>query len=168
MPKQVHRLGVVAVSRRPVTRWGKRGFAASAVLPQAPATPPMSRLSPPGDVETWYVGPAELVLHSGDAGHHRDNLLAARPSLWVALRPGDPPVVAAVTADPYEGEGFAGDPGLVVEAVPMPEALRAAVAAFVAAHHVEQVFHKRRRKPVDPQGLSRSSTPPVGPARGSR
>jgi hypothetical protein len=136
-------VGVLAVSRAPATRWGSRVIRPWGVLPAVPATPPGTRLGPAGAVETWYAGPAAVALHPGDTAHYRDNL-AARPSLWIALRAGGL-VVAGVTADPYEGEGWAGDPGLVVEAVAMPEPVRARVAAFFQAFHVETPFEKRRR-----------------------
>lgn len=155
MPVERLRLGVIAVARAPSSRWARRGFAASAVLPDVPEAAPMTRLGPAGDIESWYLGPAELALHSGDTAHYRDNLTGARPSLWVALAPGRPPAIAGLTADPYEGEGLVGDPGLVVEAVPMPAAVARRLAAFVAAHHVEQVFEKRRRKRADPEALGR-------------
>ena len=57
--------------------------------------------------------------------------------------------VHLVTVDPYEGEGLASDEGLTVEAVAMPDAVRANVEAFIAAHHVDIPFKKRQRKPVD-------------------
>jgi hypothetical protein len=43
----------------------------------------------------------------------------------------------------------------IVESVPMPEPVREAVAAFVAEHHVEAVFVKRKRDRADPQSLGR-------------
>jgi hypothetical protein len=69
---------------------------------------------------------------------------------------GDPPyAVAAVTADPAEGEGLT-EPGQgIVEAVAMPERLRQVIAAFAAEHHVEQVFKKRTRDRADPEALAR-------------
>jgi hypothetical protein len=147
-------VGVLAQSRKPVTRWARRGFTPLAVLTPAPATPPGTRIGPAGDVETWYAGPAQIALHPGDTSHYRDNLRSARPALWVALVAGGLEV-RLVTADPYEGEGLAGDPGLVVEAVAMPDAVRAEVAAFFAALHVEEPFVKRRRQRADPEAMAR-------------
>lgn len=158
MPQQTRRIAVFAVSRAPVSRWAARGYAPSSVLDAAPDLAPGTRLTPPGAVETWYVGPAEVLLHSGDTGHHRDNLRSARPSVWVALRPTahpGPPELLTATVDPYEGEAMAGDEGIVVEAVEMPPGLRADLEAFFAAHHVERAFEKRRRKRADPEALAR-------------
>ncbi len=43
----------------------------------------------------------------------------------------------------------------LVETVPMPNAIRRMVAAFVAEHHVEQPFVKRKRDRADPEALAR-------------
>lgn len=166
MPRKGMTVGVVAVSRKPVSRWAKRGFVPSAVLPAVPSMPPRTRLGPEGDVETWYLGPASIEFHPGDTGHYRDNLLSGRPSVWVALRAGREPEVHLVTVDPYEGEAIAGDPGLVVEAVPMPEALRLAVTAFFEAHHVEEVFVKRNRTRSDPGGRRPEGSRVLHPDKG--
>jgi hypothetical protein len=134
------------------------------VLPAEPATLPGTRLSDENGTETWYLGARDMVLWSGDAGHHRDNLGSGRPSVWVALRGTDPAraEVVAVTVDPYEGEGLASDPDLIVDAVPMPEPVARAVAAFAEAHFVEMPFKKRKRLPADPNALT-SRAPRVLP-----
>jgi len=152
MPKLTLRVGIVGELRQPVTRWGRPTLRPVAVLPAEPGTPPMTRLATTGGTETWYLGARDLVFHSGDTGHHRDNLASRRPSVWVALRgttPGASELVAA-TVDPYEGEGLAGDLDLTVEAVPMPEPVAIALAAFVAENHVEIPFRKRKRSPQNP------------------
>ncbi|WP_099865300.1 DUF3305 domain-containing protein [Pararhizobium haloflavum] len=154
MPKVSRRVGVITVSRKPVTRWAKRGFAPSAALPDVPETEPGTRLGPAGDVESYYAGAHAITLYSGETAHYRDNLVAG-PSLWISMRPDSATGVMIVTADPYEGEALAGDPGFVVEAVSMPAAIRDWVADFVAVHHVEHVFEKRKRRRADPDALTR-------------
>ena len=68
----------------------------------------------------------------------------------------DPPYeLFTVTADPSEGEAMTEAGSDVVESVPMPEAIRAAVEAFVAEHHREQVFEKRKRDRADPEAMAR-------------
>jgi hypothetical protein len=39
--------------------------------------------------------------------------------------------------------------------VPMPKEIQQAVADFVAEHHVEQAFSKRKRDRADPEALGR-------------
>ncbi len=159
MPKEILRLGVLALRRPPVTRWGTGEVRPIAVLPDAAPLPANSLMRADGGAETWYLGARDLVLWSGDTAHHRDNLASGRPSVWVALRGDDPAraEVVCLTADPYEGEGLASDLDLIVDAVPMLDAVQAAVQAFVAAHHVDMPFKKRKRLPADPHAfVSRS------------
>jgi len=155
MPQRTIRLGVMAIRRPPVTRWGSGELRPSAVLPQEPEIAPATLISNENGVETWYLGARDMVLYSGDTGHHLDNLNSGRPSVWVVLRGQDPATthLACVTVDPYEGEGYASDLEAKVEAVPMPALIRAEVAAFVAAHHVEIPFKKRKRLPADPNAM---------------
>jgi len=82
--------------------------------------------------------------------------------LWIALRAtnAEPPyIVAAVTADPAEGESLTETATDMVEQVPMPEAIQELVAAFVAEHHVEQPFVKRQRDRANPEVLARRGPP---------
>ncbi len=152
MPRQSHRLGILARRTPPANRWSTGALTPSAVLIPEPPLAPRTRISAEGGVEVWYLGAADLVLHSGDATHHRDNLLSGAPRVWVALEGADPATAAirAATADPYEGEGLASDVALTVEAVAMPVPLARALAAFVEAHLVEIPFKKRARQPADP------------------
>jgi hypothetical protein len=147
MPEDRFTVGVVAIKRKLKSAWVSHAWAPFAVLPAAPAATPWTPLSHEGENETWYVGPAEVVLHHGETGHYRDNLSVERPSLWVALRPtaGEEHEIVSVTADPYEGEALAESADLLVEAVPMPPDILERVAAFFAAHHVERPFFKRKR-----------------------
>ena len=151
MPKETFKVGVLAQSRPPVTQWGGRVVRPTAVFGIVPATAPGTLVSEVDGVETWYLGAADITLHSGDTAYYRDNL-SGRPSVWVALpqcRDGARAQVQMATVDPHEGEGLASDEALVVEAVAMPDAVRARVEAFIAAHHVDIPFKKRQRKPVD-------------------
>lgn len=157
-------LGIVARRRVSTNKWAPPvSWAPTAALPLAPQTPPMTRLTPEGDEESWYVGPAELTLHPGEAAHYRDNLQSGRPSLWVAVREaGEGVSIAVVTADPYEGEALAGDAGLILEAVPMAPEIASALGAFVEAFHVEREFFKRKRKKADPEALARRAPRVLG------
>ncbi len=63
--------------------------------------------------------------------------------------------VVTVTADPSEGEAFTESTANLVEQVPMPASIQEIVAAFVAEHHVEREFFKRKRDRADPESLAR-------------
>jgi Protein of unknown function (DUF3305) len=114
------------------------------------------------DAATFYVGAAAIELYRTETDHYRSNLDSGAPSVWIALRPtGTQPPFAlfAVTADPAEGESFtqAGDD--LVDAVPMPPAVREILEAFVAEHHIEQPNYRRKRDCAGPETLvSRAPT----------
>ena len=55
-----------------------------------------------------------------------------------------------MTADPAEGEAFTDAGSNVVEAVPMPPEVARSIGRFIAEHHVERPFVKRRRQPATP------------------
>jgi hypothetical protein len=149
-------IGVLVAKRRLKGPWAGHAWVPQGVLPGVPATAPWTRLAVTEDEELYYAGAHEVRLHRSDTSHYGDNLAASRPSLWVALRPvGDEVEVAAVTADPYEGESRADGIGEIVEAVPMPPEIQARVAAFFAAFHVERPFVKRKRDRGDPEALAR-------------
>jgi hypothetical protein len=133
------------------------------VLAGTPEAAPWTPLSTQGDVMTFYAGAADVSLYRTDTAHYRDNLASGSPALWVALRPTgvEPPFdLIAVTADPAEGEAFTQNGDHLVEAVPMPEAIRSVIEAFVAEHHVEQPFVKRKRDRADPEALARRGPQP--------
>lgn len=151
-------VGVVVERRKAKSAWIDHVWRPVAVLPGEPGTAPWTQLDSGEEVATFYAGAAEIELHQSETTDYRDNLASGAPSLWVALRPTgvEPPYdVVAVTANPSEGESFTQSGDDLVEAVPMPEPIRATVAAFVAEHHVEREFYKRKRDRADPEALAR-------------
>lgn len=157
-------VGVVVERRKATSPWLDILWRPVAVLAGVPDAAPWTQLSLEGETATFYAGPAEVDLYRSESENYRGNLASGAPSIWVALQAtgGEPPyALTAVTADPAEGEGWT-EPGQgLIEAVPMPEPVREAIAAFVAAHHVEQVFQKRKRDRADPESLARQR-PRVG------
>ena len=94
----------------------------------------------------------ETDLLSRQSGVRRAGTLGRDDSRPKAIRPIE---LVTVTADPAEGEGFTesarqsgrtgGDAGIDPEIV----------AAFVAEHHVERQFFKRKRDRQDTESLAR-------------
>ena len=151
-------VGVVVERRVATSPWIEHVWRPVGVLAGVPETPPWTSLPGASGADTFYAGAAEVELYRSETTNYRDNLAAGQPSLWVVLRPtgGDPPFsVVRVTADPAEGEAFTETATDLVEAVSMPEAIAEAVAAFVAEHHVERTFEKRRRDRADPEVFGR-------------
>ncbi len=145
MPREVVRVAVLGVSHPPANKWAKRIVRPAAIMADIPALECGALMAEKAEVRTYYMGDHGVVLHSGETAHYIDNLRAAQPSLWVSC---DADEVRLVTADPYEGEAMASDPERLVEALAMPQAFAERIAAFIAAHHVHEEFHKRKRTPA--------------------
>jgi len=151
-------VGVVIERRSAKSPWADFIWRPSAVLAGEPDAAPWTLLDAEADRTTFYAGAGEIALYRTDTAYYRDNLATGEPMLWAVLRPtgGEPPFrVVSVTADPNEGEAFATVGTDLVEALPMPASIRDAVEAFVAEHHVERAFAKRKRDRADPEALAR-------------
>jgi hypothetical protein len=151
-------VGVVAERRKADSPWIDYVWRGVAVLPDEPDMQPWTSLREQEDATLFYAGPAVIDLYRSETERYRENLVSGSPSIWIVLAPSEgawPYSVAAVTADPAEGEAFTEAGANLVEAVPMPEVLRAAVENFIAEHHVEREFVKRKRNRADPEALAR-------------
>jgi hypothetical protein len=139
-------VGVLVERSKSASQWSDFLWRAVGVLIGVPDTPAWTRLSDDGARATFYAGAADVELHRGV------------PSLWVALGPtdADPPYkLLIVTADPAEGEAMTGAGNNLVEAIPMPLTVQEAIAQFIAEHHVETQFSKRKRDRANPEALAR-------------
>jgi len=151
-------VGIVAERRKAASQWIDFVWRPLAVLPGLPEAAPWTVLSTEGDITVFYLGTTQIELHRSETANYRDNLASGAPAVWIALRPvdGDQPyTIAAATVDPAEGEAFTEAGNDLIEAVPMPPAIRDIVADFVAEHHVEREFFKRKRDRGDPEALAR-------------
>lgn len=151
--------GVVVERRKAKSVWVDFVWRPVAVFAGVAEATPWTLLNADAECATFYAGPAEIALYRSDCGNYRDNLATAEPKLWAVLRPtgGDPAfAIVTVTADPSEGEALATSGTDLVEALPMPAPIRAALNEFLAEHHPpEQTFVKRERDRADPQVLAR-------------
>jgi hypothetical protein len=151
-------VGVVVERSKAASQWLDFHWRPTAVLTGIPDTPLWTKLSDDGERATFYAGPAEIELHRSETANYRTNLATGEPLLWIVLRrtESEPPYkVFAVHADPAEGEAMteAGDD--LIETVAMPEVVQDAVAAFIAEHHVERQFVKRKRDRANREALSK-------------
>lgn len=151
-------VGVIVGRVKAASSWIDYTWRPTTVLAGQPDTPPWTALADDGERAAFYAGPASVELHHSETANYRDNLGSNSPALWVVLREtgAEPPyALYLVTADPAEAEGMTAAGSNIVEPVPMPDTVRDAVAAFVAEHHVEEVFVKRKRDRADPELLGR-------------
>jgi hypothetical protein len=153
-------VGVVVERRRATSQWVDFLWRPVALLAGAPDADPWTMLDGDDEVTRFYAGAKDIELFRSETTNYRDNLCSGTPALWVALRPSgvEPPYeIILVTADPAEGEAFTETGTDLVEAVPMPDAIRDELARFVAEHHVERQTFKRKRDRADPEALARRS-----------
>jgi hypothetical protein len=157
MPTFTMDIGVILERRKAKSPWLDVIWEAQAILPEPAAAETGSPLGANGDGELIYGGAAVLEAHTIETGFYRDNMTSGAPRIWVVLRPqadGSQPAVVKVTCDPTEGEGYTETGWDIVNMVPMPEPIQLALADFIAAHHVEQPFIKRKRDRQDPEALA--------------
>jgi len=151
-------VGVVIERSKSASPWAEFYWRPVSVLTGVPETAPWTKLSEHGEHATFYAGSAEIKLYRTETSNYRDNLALALPLLWVVLQPveRDPPFeLMMVTADPAEGEAMTEAGVNLVDTVPMPLPMQEAISAFIAEHHVEQVFVKRKRDRANPEALGR-------------
>jgi hypothetical protein len=146
-------LGVVVRRTPGVTRWAAWSWKAVAVLPGAGAAD-WRELRREGCAVEYHAATLTLDLHHTQTEAYLDALRARVPSIYVVMRPlaapeGAMPLeVTLVTASPFEAQDYCDTGEEIVERVPMPEGLIALIRDFIAAHHVEEEFRKRRRDRV--------------------
>jgi hypothetical protein len=149
----------VLAERRPgVTQWADEVWRVVDVLEDAPDVPPWTLLREEAGRSLFFAGVAEVALHPTDTDNYKHNLEAAQPLVWVALRPASTAAgfaLQAVTVDPGEAHLYADAGNDLLEALPMPAGLRAVTEAFVATHHKDRTFYKRRRDRADPEAMAR-------------
>jgi hypothetical protein len=156
-------VGVVVERSKATSPWLDSVWRSVAVLCGVPDAAPWTALGTAPPAATFYMGAAEIELYRSETDHYRSNLASGAPSVWVALRPtGTLPAyeLFAVTADPSEGESFTQSGDDLVDAVPMPAAVRQIVETFVAEHHVEQPIYRRKRDGAGPEAPARNGPPP--------
>lgn len=157
-PLQTITVGVVVERTKGASHWSEFLWRPVSVLAGAPEAPPWTKLSDDGERATFFAGLGTIALYRSETTYYRSNLESGAPALWIALRPtsAEPPFsIAAVTADPAEGESLSEPATDLVEQVPMPASIERIIAAFIAEHRVEQPFVKRQRDRADPEALGR-------------
>lgn len=151
-------LGVVIERREIDNPWQSVSWRAVAVIPGAPEIDEARQLrNGPGWVQ-YHAATLALELHRSDTEGYKHNISdEGAPMVYVVLRFDDDegdedddgvPRPFLVTACPFEAAAYldATATGEMIERVPMPEAVRAWVQEYVAKHHVDEPFVKKRKR----------------------
>ena len=143
-------VGIVVRKTPGVTKWAKWNWKAVAVLPGAgPAD--WHELRRDGDAVEYHAGTLELELFCTDTEAYLAGLTCDVPMVYVIM--GDAGHNAEledidltlITASPYEAQDYADSGEELIERIPMPATIIAWVAEFVAKHHHQEAFIKRKR-----------------------
>ena len=170
-------LGVVVERRRVDHPWKDFSWRPVAVIPGAPPIDPSGEwtvLRSGEDWEQYHCGTLPLELFRRETEGYKVNLTQDPPQVFVLLRSDDDPegrhefLPFLVTASPYEAQDYLDSGEEIVEGVAMPPDVTAFVQAFVDTHHVDEVFHKRRRQKARSGDDAFSRRPPVSRGNAGR
>jgi hypothetical protein len=145
-------LGVVVERRRSRSRWQDWSWRpVSVILGAPPLGPEWRELVRDQDWTRYHAANLPLELSRGETDAYILNLSQAPPRVYVVLRAtggqdAQPWRPLLITASPGEAEGYLSSGDEIVEGVAMPAAVIAWLEDFVARHHVERPFVKRKRK----------------------
>ncbi|MBO1075111.1 DUF3305 domain-containing protein [Roseomonas marmotae] len=156
-------VAVLAERRPAASPWADWSWRVVEVLEDAPDLPDWTPLRQEERRTLFFAGRSHVALHPSDTSNYKHNLESADPRLWVVLRPVErEPGMALhlVTLDPGEAHLYADVGNDTMESLPLPAFLRVPAQDYVATHHRERDFHKRRRDRADPEALARR--PPGG------
>jgi hypothetical protein len=142
-------VGVVVERRRLASPWADEAWTPVAVLPGVPESAPGSVMREGDGWAQLYAGSLPLELFRKETASYKYNLESGA-KIWVVLRRSDDGALPwrphLATVAPDEGQAAMEGGEDIVEAVPMPAAIRDWVVRFIDAHHVDEPFHKRQRK----------------------
>lgn len=137
-------------------RWVNERWEPIAVIP--PVVPPMAtgpdtptpvKISAPPASTRWRFDGHAFELHPCEAEGYYLNLVAPDPKAFVMWRMtedgGDPPVFPVIVTVSYNEAARMLDGGERVDAVPLPEGIRAWMEPFVAEHYKPEPRKKVRR-----------------------
>jgi hypothetical protein len=147
-------VGVVVERRTAKSPWLDFLWRPISVLAGRSSAAPWTPIAVVAETTLFYAGETVIELHRTETANYRGNLASGAPVLWVVLRPTASTQaydLLTVTADPAEGEAFTDAGNDLVETVQMPAAIAQEIGDFIAEHHVERPFVKRRRQRAEPQ-----------------
>ncbi len=167
-------LGVVLERRRSDNPWQDYAWRPVAVIPGAAPCDPCGQWTVLAAGEGWthyHAGTLTLELFRKETEGYKVNLSQQPPCIFVGLRSGEDAdcdhdlVPFLVTACPYEPQDYLDSGDDLVEAVAMPEGVVAFVQAYIETHHVDEPFHKRKRKRHESGDQSFGRRAPTAPKR---
>ena len=160
-------MGVVIERREVDHAWQDHCWRPVSVIPGAGPVDGWQVLDSGAGWTRFHAATLDLELHRKETEAYKVNLSSAPPRVYVCLRveeeapdPGREVAPFLVTASPYEAQDYIDSGDDIVEGVPMPEGVIAWIQDFVARHHVDEPFVKRKRARHDPDAAAFGRPPP--------
>lgn len=105
----------------------------------------------------YYGGTFTIELHRKETSAYLVNLENDPPVVYIVLREAEDEddevpfsvLVETLTVSPFEAQDYLDSGEDIVEPITMPEPLIAWIERFVARHHEEEIFIKRKRDKLD-------------------
>ena len=161
-------VGVVLERRRLDDPWRDHAWHAVEVVPGAAADISWRELGKDEDSVRYLAATLPIEMFRKETESYRINVTGQNPRVFVVLRP-EPesppgremrPFLATVC--PFEAGSYGQSEDETVDAVPMPDEIRAWVEDFIARHHVVEPFVKRQRDRAEPHKKGVAPRPPRG------
>jgi hypothetical protein len=145
------RVGIFLERRHIAHPWQEHAWHAAGIAPGAPelATPRLLQQGP--GWARYHMATLDIELFPRETEGYRYNLSQQRPVVYVLWRHADEdlrqePAVFHVTVCPYEAQDYLDGGDVMVEGVPIPDLVAHWMRGYIARHHVDAPFEKRRRK----------------------
>ena len=156
MDKQIAMpVGIIVQKRRIAHPWQEWAWEPAGVLPGAAADVRWKLLREEPDLVQYHAATMTLELHRAETEAYVANLETGMPAVYVGLRPGDEDAgenevePSFVTVSPYLAQDRLDSAEEIIERVAMPDVILEWVEIFIAAHHEDETFVKRRRDRID-------------------
>ena len=161
-------IGVVVEWRRVDHPWQDHEWLPVAVVPGADEQDDWKELARGDGWVQYLTAIMPLELHRKETEGYKVNLSNDPPVVYIVMSECEEPdaeheiEATHVTASAFDAQDYLDSGECIVEGVPMPDSIAAWVASFVETHHVDEPFHKRKRKRYDPDevGIGRRPNPP--------
>lgn len=148
-------VGVIVVREEIDNPWVDAIWRPIAILPGAAPVEGWRELKRADRWVQYHAATVPLELYRKETEAYKFNLEGSEPVVYVVLVLAEdhdeafPYVVHLVTASPFEAQDYLDSDEAIVEPIRMPEPLAQWVAEFVADHHVDEQFKKRKRDDVN-------------------
>jgi hypothetical protein len=145
------RVGVILERRRIGHRWQEYAWRAVDIVPGAPDIAAPCLVEEGDDWARYHIMTLDIALFPGETEGYRYNLSQAQPVVYVLWRHEHEdaertPEIFHATVCPYEAQDYLDGGDVIVEGVPMPDLIAHWLRGYIARHHVEVPFEKRRRQ----------------------